>query len=100
MLKPRVKILLIATHPYSAMLDAFVVITKLMKWPENNFQLTMGCWKISLRPNQAFVKRGYKTNKKLSENCNNLLLERQKESNCPRLFGFLKTALNCCLLQS
>ena len=61
---------------YSAMLDAFVVITKLMKWPENNFQLTMGCWKISLRPNQAFVKRGYKTNKKLSENCINLLLER------------------------
>ena len=82
------------------MLDVFVVITKLMKWSENNFQLTMGCWKISLRPNKAFVKRGYKTNKKFSENCINLLLVRQKESNCPRLFDFLKTALNCCLLQS
>ena len=34
--EPRVKLLLIATRPYSAMLDACTVITALMKRPENN----------------------------------------------------------------
>ena len=45
--EPRVKLLLVATRPYSAMLDAFAVITALMKRPENNFQLTVGRWKFN-----------------------------------------------------
>ena len=45
--EPRVKLLLIITRPNSAMLDACGVITALMKRPENNFQLTMGCWKFN-----------------------------------------------------
>ena len=41
--EPRVKLLLIVTHPYLAMLDACAVITALMKRPENNLQLTYLC---------------------------------------------------------
>ena len=48
--EPRVKLLLIATHPYSAMLDACAVITALMKRPGNNFQLTVGRWKFNFIP--------------------------------------------------
>ena len=40
--EPRLKLLLIVTRPYCTMLDACAVITALMKWPENNFQLTVG----------------------------------------------------------
>ena len=47
MLEPRAKLLLIATHEYSAILDACTVITPLMKHLENNFQLTVGCWKFN-----------------------------------------------------
>ena len=46
--EPRVKLLLIAKHPYSAMFDACAIITALMKGPENNFQLTLGRWKFNL----------------------------------------------------
>ena len=45
--EPKVKLLLIATHPYSAMLDTCSVITAFMKWLENNIQLTVGCWKFN-----------------------------------------------------
>ena len=47
MLEPRAKLLLIATHEYSAILDACAVITALMKHLDNNFQLTVGCWKFN-----------------------------------------------------
>ena len=47
MLEPRAKLLLIATHKYSAMLGACAVITAFMKRSENNFQLTVGCWKFN-----------------------------------------------------
>ena len=50
----RVKLLLIATHPYSVTLDACAVITALMNSPENNFQLTADRWKFNFRPNQHF----------------------------------------------
>ena len=46
--EPRLKLLPIATRPYSAMLDACFVITTLMKRPENSFQLTVGRWKFNL----------------------------------------------------
>ena len=46
--EPRVKLLLIAKHPYSAMFDACAIITALMKGPESNFQLTLGRWKFNL----------------------------------------------------
>ena len=46
--EPRVKLLLIATHRYSAMRDACAVITALMKRPENNFQLIVGRWKFNV----------------------------------------------------
>ena len=58
--EPRVKLLPIATHPYSAMLDACAVITALMKRPENNFQLTVGRWKFNFRPNQHLSNKGIK----------------------------------------
>ena len=45
--EPRVKLLLIATRPYSVMLDACALITALMKPPENNFQLVVGRWKFN-----------------------------------------------------
>ena len=47
MQEPRVELLLIATHPYSAMLDVCAVITALMNWPENNSQLTVGRWEFN-----------------------------------------------------
>ena len=47
MLEPRAKLLLIATHEYSAILDACAVITALMKHLDNNYQLTVGCWKFN-----------------------------------------------------
>ena len=50
-LEPRVKLLLVATRPYSAMLDAFAVITALTKCPEKNFQLTVGHYKFNFLPN-------------------------------------------------
>ena len=40
--EPRVKILFIATRPYSAILDSYAVNTALMKRSENNFQLIVG----------------------------------------------------------
>ena len=40
--EPRLKLLLIATRPFSAMLHARAVIIALMKQAENNLQLTMG----------------------------------------------------------
>ena len=45
--EPRGKLFPSATRPYSAMLDACVVITALMKRPKNNFQLTVGRWKFN-----------------------------------------------------
>ena len=36
--EPRVKLLPVATRPYSAMLDASAVITALMKRSENNYR--------------------------------------------------------------
>ena len=39
--EPKVKLLLVAIHPYQVMLDACTVVTALMKRPENNFQLTV-----------------------------------------------------------
>ena len=42
----RVKLLLIATRTYSAMIDGCDVITALMIRSENNFQLTVGCGKF------------------------------------------------------
>lgn len=47
MSEPTVKLLLIATHQHSAMLDTFSVITALVKQPENNFQFTVGRWKFN-----------------------------------------------------
>ena len=44
----RVKLLLIAIGPYSVILDACVVITALIKRPENSFQLTVGRWKFNI----------------------------------------------------
>ena len=44
----RVKLLLIETRPYSAMLDACAAITALMERPENSFQLTLSRWKFNL----------------------------------------------------
>ena len=46
--EPRVKLLLIATQPYSAMLNACTIITALIKRLENNFQLTVGRWKFNI----------------------------------------------------
>ena len=46
--EPRVKILFIATRPYSAILDSYAVNTELMKRSENNSQLTVGRWKFNL----------------------------------------------------
>ena len=40
--EPRVKLLLIATRPYLAMLDACAVITALMKRPEKKFPTYRG----------------------------------------------------------
>ena len=58
MSKPRVKLLLIATRPYSAMFDACAIITALMKRPENNSQLTVGHWKFnSLARIVLFINR-------------------------------------------
>ena len=45
--EPRLKLLLIVTHPYSVMFDGCTVITALMKQLENNLQVTMGCWKFN-----------------------------------------------------
>ena len=56
----RVKFLLIATHPYSVMLDAYAVITALMKRPENNFQLIVGRWKFDFPPNQQLSSKDIK----------------------------------------
>ena len=42
------KLLLIAIGPYSVILDACVVITALIKRPENSFQLTVGRWKFNI----------------------------------------------------
>ena len=56
----RVKLLLNATRPYSAILDACAVITASMKWPENNFQLTVGRWKFNFHPNQHLSNKGIK----------------------------------------
>ena len=47
MLEPRAKLLLITTREYSAILDACAVIDALMKRLENNFQLTVDCWKFN-----------------------------------------------------
>ena len=85
--EPRVKLLLIATHPYSAMLEACVVITALMRRPENNLQLTVSRWKFNIYPNQHLSNKGIKSKTdKFSENCIDWLLERKKESNCSRFF--------------
>ena len=56
----RVKLLLIATHPYSVMLDAYAVITALMKRPENNFQLIVGLRKFDFPPNQHLSSKDIK----------------------------------------
>ena len=48
MLEPRVKLLLIVICPYSALPDACTAIIMLMKQLENNFQLTVGRWKLNL----------------------------------------------------
>ena len=45
--EPRVKLLLIATRPYSAILDAYAVITTLIKRSQNNFQVTVDRWKFN-----------------------------------------------------
>ena len=42
------------------MLDACAVITALMKRPENNLQLSLGCWKFNFRPNQHLSNKGIK----------------------------------------
>ena len=44
--EPGVKLLLIATRPYSAMFDGNFVITTLINRPENNFQLIVTVQKV------------------------------------------------------
>ena len=83
--KPRVKFWLIATHPYSAMLDACAVITALLKRLETISNLPWAIANlISFLINTC--QTSFKTNNKFSENCIDLLLESQKERNCTRLF--------------
>ena len=55
--EPRVRLLLVAARPYSAILDACAAITALMKRLENNFQLTVGCWKFNLKFSHAILSR-------------------------------------------
>ena len=49
-----------ARLPYSTMLDACAVITALMKWPENQFQRTVGRWKFNSHANQHLSNKGIK----------------------------------------
>ena len=91
--EPRVKLLLIATHPYSAMLDACAVITALMKRLENNFQLTVGRWKCNFRPNQHL------SNKSIKQTINSRRIVligywRVRKKVTVRDFFFFLTALN------
>lgn len=43
----RVKSLPSETRPYSAILDAYAVITTLIKRSQNNFQVTVDRWKFN-----------------------------------------------------
>ena len=58
--EPRMKLLLIAVLPYSAMIDSFTVITALMKRLKNNLQLFVGHWEFNFRPNQHLSNKGIK----------------------------------------
>ena len=79
MSEPRVKLLLTATRPYSAMLDARAVITALMKRPENNFQLIVGRWKINLVQNDYEIENQNNTMKGLTHpKVNNVFWQKEK----------------------